>query len=322
MIVSADTIRNFRMKVDVALESHHSWVNIFLMTLVIANVSAFALATEPAVHDRYFTVILWFELVSLAIFSVEYVARIWAHPQPRWRFALEPMQIIDFLSIVPAAIALTVGHIDLGILFLLRLIRFIKIVRYSQGVGLLWAVIKQERSALFSSTLIMFGLAVVTATVMYFLERDAQPDKFGSVVQAMWWSFTTLGTIGYGDVVPVTVAGKIATCVMMIIGVGTFAIPFALIASGFTAQFSFTPSPVTVPIPVSVPANTLVNVRYADHVAEFARPNGESDGINLIHLEDPVIARVITDLLNGSAAVNFNETTKTWIITEEPNAIV
>jgi voltage-gated potassium channel len=221
-------------------------VNAFLITLIFANALAFAAETVDDVAVRYGTYLDAFNVFSVMVFSLEYVLRMWSAVEipmlsrmPPWRarlrFALRPIMIIDLLAVLPWYLHPFVS-VDLRSLRVFRLFRLLKLVRYSPALQTLGRVIAEEYRALLGALLVILILLLFASTAIYFLERDAQPDKFGSVPAAAWWALATLTTVGYGDVVPITPLGKIVGGIVMLLGVGMIALPVAIIATGFSQE--------------------------------------------------------------------------------------
>ncbi len=216
----------------------------FIVLLIAANVVAVALETVDSLYAQYGTFFFYFEVVSVAIFSVEYLSRIWActarpeYSNPitdRLRFASRPMLVIDLLAILPFFLG-AVLPADLRFLRALRLFRFFrlfKMARYSESMTAFNEVLQRKKEDLvisFTATLI---LLLVASSTMYFVEHPAQPDEFSSIPQSMWWGVITLTTVGYGDVTPVTPLGQVFGGIVAVIGIGLFALPASILASGF-----------------------------------------------------------------------------------------
>lgn len=235
-----------RRGVHHALEAglgHTFWgslVSDLLIALAVASVAAGAAWSVPEVRASYGPWIRALDVVTALIFAAEYGLRLWscvelpffaqgAPWRERLRYASQPMQVVDLLSFVPTFVGLVAG-IDMWAAMMLR---FLKVARYSPALHSLGRVIAAERGALFGALVIMTGLVMFAATVMYFIERHAQPVAFGSIPAAAWWSVVTLATIGYGDAVPVTPLGKAFAGLMIIAGIAAFALPFGIIATGF-----------------------------------------------------------------------------------------
>src|SRR5512143_169092 len=221
-------------------------VNAFIILLIVLNAVAFAAETVDDLGVRYATAFSALNVFSVIVFTIEYVLRVWSAVDiptlsrlPPWRarlhFALRPIMVIDFLAFAPWYLQ-WLFPIDLRILRVLRLFRLLKLVRYSPALQTLGRVIADENRALFGALLIMVILLFFASTGMYMLERDAQPDKFGSIPAAAWWALSTLTTIGYGDAVPITPWGKLLGGVVMLLGVGMFALPIAILATGFNQE--------------------------------------------------------------------------------------
>jgi len=219
---------------------------IFLIVLIVANALAVSLDSVPALGAAYGRYFEYFEYVSVAIFTLEYALRVWTAPEdPRYaerpvgdrlRYVLQPYMLIDFVAIAPAYIALFVPFADLRILRLFRLFRLLKIARYSPAVTTLIHVLSLERRALFGTLLLLLCLMCLCAEGMYIIEGHVQPLVFGNLPGCMYWAIITLTTVGYGDAVPVTAAGRILAGVTAIMGLGLFALPVGIIASAFVTE--------------------------------------------------------------------------------------
>ncbi|QRG05876.1 ion transporter [Xanthobacter dioxanivorans] len=223
-------------------------VHYFLIATILLSVSGAVLATVPSLEMRD---TWWFaagEHVALAVFSVEYLVRLWVAPEHPLRRGMSPQRarlayvvtapaIIDLLAIAPLFFALVHEH-DFHAVMVLRLLRFLKLARYSSGFNALYLSVKRERYALLSCFLILCSGVLIAATAMYLAERTIQPQQFGSIPAAMWWAITTLTTVGYGDVVPVTTVGRIIGGITMVSGLVMLALPIAIIASSFSEVIS------------------------------------------------------------------------------------
>ena len=220
----------------------------FMVLLIIFNVLAVILESVPSYHEMFAREFFVFDVVSIAIFSVEYLLRLWVSieiPAIRHRgalagritFASRLSMIIDFLAIGPTyfAIFLMPGA-DLRILRVFRLMRFLKLVRYSPAMVTLGRALYEERRALIGAFILMMGMAVFAGAVMYEIEGAVQPETFGTIPNAMWWAIETLTTVGYGDAVPATALGKVFGGVIMICGLGLFALPIGIVATAFVNE--------------------------------------------------------------------------------------
>lgn len=220
--------------------------DIFMIWLILANVLAVAIETESALGEEVRGLLRDFDFFAVIIFTVEYFARLWVaveHPphlhgaawRKRLNWAMTVPMLIDLMAILPFYVGL-IYPFDARVALLFRMMRFLKLARATPALGTLGRVLYNERRAIFGAVIVMLGLIVFSATIMYELEGAAQPDGFGSIPRAMWWSVATLTTIGYGDVVPITGVGKIMAGIVMIAGFGMFALPIAIISTGFAAE--------------------------------------------------------------------------------------
>ena len=218
-----------------------------LITLLSLNLLAIALETIAPLEERAGGAFLVFEIVSVAIFTMEYLVRVWActedpayaHPvKGRLRFAVQPLVLMDLIAIVPFYIPLLVTA-DLRFvrsLRLLRVFRLVKITRYSESVEVIGTVLRSRKNALLSTLFVTFILLFMASVLMYLAERDAQPEGFSSIPAAMWWGMVTLTTVGYGDLAPATPLGRILGAVVALFGIGLFALPAGILGSAFVDE--------------------------------------------------------------------------------------
>ena len=223
-------------------------VHYLLIGTVLLSVLGAVLATVPSLALRDTWWFAWGEFLALVIFTVEYVVRLWVAPEhplrrrmsplkARLRYAVTVPALIDLAAILPWAVAM-VSTSELHAMLVLRLLRFLKLARYSSGFNALYLAIRRERYALLSCLIILWAGVLFAATAMYLVERDVQPEKFGSIPQAMWWAITTLTTVGYGDVVPISTVGRMIGALTMVSGLMMLALPIAIIASSFSEVIS------------------------------------------------------------------------------------
>ena len=209
------------------------WLILFSLVLVV-------LETEPVLHEPHQDLFYGLELLLLTIFLVEYAARLWVcveNPRfpSRLAFARRPMALLDLFVIVTMAISLVgfEGAI-LRLLRLARLLRVAKLGRFAEAFRTIGQAIGARRYELGVSLAIAIALLLVSASALYLLEGGLQPEAFGSIPRAMWWSVATLTTVGYGDVVPLTALGRIFATLTAITGVGLIAMPAGILASAFS----------------------------------------------------------------------------------------
>ncbi|MBK7374766.1 MAG: ion transporter [Chitinophagaceae bacterium] len=229
-------------------------INTFIITLIVTNTLAVILETVNEIYIPNKNLFESLELFSIIVFSVEYILRVWSctciekyrHPfLGRVKYIMSTGAIIDLFAIVPFYLPLVFKY-DLRFVRVLRLIRFFrffKLSRYLNATQLISAVFKSKKEELVLSFLITFFLIIIASSVMYYTEHDAQPDKFSSIPETMWWSVATLTTVGYGDIYPITGLGKTLTAFISILGIGMFALPAGILASGFSEEFSKSKKP-------------------------------------------------------------------------------
>lgn len=213
-----------------------------IMALIVANVVAVIMETVDPLFVSYQRAFYGFEIVSVAIFTVEYAGRIWVAPEhpkyahPVWgrlRFATSPYMVIDLLAIIPFYVAFLVDLRFLRAIRLLRFLRLLKLTRYSESLQLFFTAVRLKREQFVITSVVGVILLLTASSLMYFVERSAQPEAFASIPAAMWWGVITLTTVGYGDVTPVTPLGKAIGALVAVIGIGLFALPASILASGF-----------------------------------------------------------------------------------------
>lgn len=227
-------------------------INWLIMGLITANVAAVMLSTVDAIATSYETFFTVFERLSVAIFTLEYVGRVWSiveagenrwHPiSSRLRFITKPLLIVDLVAILPFYLALLGFGVDLRFLRalrLIRLLRLLKLVRYSETMRAFGFAFRSKRDQLIVAFTANILLLIIASSLMFFAETAAQPDVFGSIPETMWWAIVTLTTVGYGDVAPVTPLGRAIGGLVALLGVGLFALPASILASGFIQESSF-----------------------------------------------------------------------------------
>jgi voltage-gated potassium channel len=215
-----------------------------IVVIIVLDVLAMIFASVPELDARLGPLFMAVEIAAVVAFALEYAARIWNAPghslravtstQARFEYALSGLGIIDLMAFLPSAVAMTVG--DRSALVLFGMLPFLKLVRYSPALRSLLAALYAERRTLFGCVVIFTGVVLLFASLLYAIEHEVQPGKFGTIPQAMWWAVVTLATVGYGDVVPITPLGK---AVAMFAVIGSFvmlALPVAIVATAFADE--------------------------------------------------------------------------------------
>lgn len=198
----------------------------------------FALETvkELREYDLYFEII---ESISLVIFTIEYIYRVYLayYERRAWQYITSFIGLIDFLSILPLFIPVTL-NVDLRftkIFRLFSLFRIFKLYRYSEHLQAITKVVGNKKDDLLATLFSILIVLVFCSCLAYYFEKDAQPDKFNNLFQAMYWGVSTLA-IGYGDIYPVTIGGKLTATVLAMLGIGLITIPSAILSAGFIEE--------------------------------------------------------------------------------------
>jgi voltage-gated potassium channel len=216
------------------------------ITIILASVAGAVVSTLSNLNSDVRTALLAAELVFGALFMAEYALRLWTVPEhPVFgmgrgsrgvqSYATTPLMIFDALGLAPTLLLIAVPSAT-GAILIFQVLRFFRLARYSPALATVGRVLVNEWRPLVASGMIGLGLLLIAATGMYLIEREVQPERFGSIPAAMYWAVVTVVTVGYGDVVPVTPLGKLFTGVVMIGGLIFFALPVAIIATGFLAE--------------------------------------------------------------------------------------
>jgi voltage-gated potassium channel len=218
-------------------------VELLLISLIFLNITAVILESIEDVNKIYAPYFHELEYFSVIIFSIEYVMRVWTIPENRkfqhrfgrLRYSFTFMAIVDLLSILPFYVDfLPFDFLFIRVIRVFRLIRVLKIARYLKALDLIAAVVKERKEQIQLSVMFIIFLLVIVSTLMFYMEHDAQPDKFSSIPATMWWGIETLTTVGYGDMIPQTAGGKVLGGMIAILGIGLFALPAGILSSGLT----------------------------------------------------------------------------------------
>ena len=209
------------------------------MALVILSIVSIVLESFDDIAARYSPLFSAFEILCICFFSIEYILRVWTanllYPDsrhPRLKYVTSFIAIIDLLSLLPFYLPFTSA--DLRFLRMIRLLRILKLGRYVESMGIIIDVIHSTSRQLAVSFIFCAFVMLFSSIVMYTVENPVQPEQFPNVIASLWWAICTLTTVGYGDVYPITVPGKIFASIISLIGIGIIAIPTGIISAGFT----------------------------------------------------------------------------------------
>ena len=223
--------------------------DVFLIALIIVNVAAMMLETIPGIPAVWQHELHIIEIVSVLIFTVEYLLRLYSSAsapnrpnhertttwQKRWTYLKSPMALVDLMAILPFYLSVFVAF-DLRILRIFRVMRILKIGRYSRSMQTLITVLRNESHSLIAALSVLLLFTIIAATCIYYIEHAAQPDVFSSIPASLWWALVTLTTVGYGDAVPITALGKIFGGLITIMGICFYALPAGILSSSYTSQ--------------------------------------------------------------------------------------
>ncbi|GAB6109051.1 ion transporter [Fusibacter bizertensis] len=226
------------------------YFDILILVLIILNTLSIVLESFNTLNSMYKIQFRIFEIISVIIFSIEYMLRIWTsdigYPSSRGKigsaikYIFSTMALIDLLAILPFYLPMIIP-VDLRFLRMFRisrLLRILKINRYTKALSLIISVIKDKKDELLATVFVMGFMIMISATIMYYFETEVQPEAFPNIVASFWWSIATLTTVGYGDIYPITAMGKLFAGIIAILGIGLVALPTGIISSGFIVAIS------------------------------------------------------------------------------------
>ena len=246
----ANAERTLRQKVDALMNDtptsgllHHQLDLIFII-FIITSVAAVFLETIPAVHDPLKVEFYWFDTIAIAVFTIEYLLRLYAAPERephhsalsgRFSFVKKPGSLIDLVAILPYYLQFLFA-VDLRFIRVLRVLRVLKLTRYNTALSTFAMVLKREKRAFSAAMFITVLITILSGAIVYEFEHAAQPEKFDTMPRAMYWAVITLASVGYGDISPVTPIGQAFTMVLAILGIGIVALPAGILGSAFSDQ--------------------------------------------------------------------------------------
>jgi voltage-gated potassium channel len=274
-------------------------VNFFLFSLIILNVAAVTLESIASVRTRWQDQLTAFELVSVFIFTVEYLLRIWSAPehqdlsgetgsQKRKAYIFSFTGVIDLLAILPYLLQLIGLSADMRMLRVLRLARLLKISHYTSALEDLMSAIYSERKAFLAALYLLILALFLSSSLIYVAENEVQPDVFSSIPETMWWSIVTLTTVGYGDVSPVTAVGKLIGATTAMMGVCSIALLTGIIGAGFSNQMSKKKAALALKVSEVLEDGVITN----EEAVELARLQEKLD------LSDDQMTAIISGLQN------------------------
>ncbi len=246
----ANVGRTLRQKVDALMNDtptsgrlHHQLDLIFII-FIVSSVAAVFLETIPAVHDPLKLEFYWFDTIAIAVFTVEYLLRLYAAPEQephhsalsgRLSFIKKPGSLVDLIAILPFYLQFLFA-VDLRFVRILRVLRVLKLTRYNTALTTFAMVLKREKRAFYAAMFITVLITILSGAIVYEFEHAVQPEKFDTMPRAMYWAVITLASVGYGDISPVTPIGQAFTMVLALLGIGIVALPAGILGSAFSDQ--------------------------------------------------------------------------------------
>ena len=290
----------------------------FLVLLILLNIGLAVLETVPQVKNTFGPHLRFVQLASGFIFLVEYILRLYVadlHPPlrrygpfwSRYRYAVQPDAVIDLIGALPLLFVLFLPNQAVTIVVILRLLRFLKLARYSPALRSLISAVVAERNALMGSTMIIAGVILLAATLMYLIEHDDQPEKFRSILHGIYWAITTVTTVGYGDVVPVTNLGKMVGSIVMMMGYGLIALPVGIIASAFAREIHSRDFVVTWAMVARVPLFEDLKATEIAEVTKLLQAQSVKKGVTIADKGD--IADKMFFIADGEVAIKLEHDT-------------
>ena len=220
---------------------------ILLSVIIILSVLTLILETEKSIYENYQLTFQTLDYIFFFLFSFEYVLRLifcgklakYRGFKGKLKYMISPIAIIDLIAILPTIIMFFIQDLVLlKAVRLIRMFRIIKLVETNKPLKLFFRSIVRSKSQLISSFVVTLFLLLFGAIILYLVEGSTQPETFGSIPRSMWWSMATLTTVGYGDVYPITIMGKLCASFIALIGIGVVALPAGIIAANFTNELS------------------------------------------------------------------------------------
>ena len=311
------TSDSLQHRLAVALEGgdHRGWLGriiaYLLVALILVNIVDIALDTVPDLYQHFHLEFAAVQVGSMAIFTLEFAARLWVAGAPapdrpetparaRLRY-LASLGWVDLICILPFYAGLVTGE---PFRFqVLRLLLLLKMTRFTPALGTLGRVLSAEWRSLVGSLFILLALLMVSATLIYYIEREAQPQNFSSIPAAAWWAMAALSTVGYGDLVPITPAGRVVASIVTIIGIGVYALPVGIIASGFAREIQRRDFVVTWSMVARVPLFKSLDAEQVGRIANLLRSRVASGGTAIVRRGEP--GDCMYFIASGSAEVQI-----------------
>ncbi|MGH1470368.1 MAG: ion transporter [Cellvibrionaceae bacterium] len=210
---------------------------LLVQSLIVVSLITFSIDTLPNLSEKTRNILKIIEYVTVLIFTIEYILRLYVSDK-KIRFIFSFYGLVDLAAILPFYLSTGIDLRSLRVFRMLRLIRILKLLKYSRAIKRFHRAITIVKEELILFGFVTLILLYLSAVGIYFFENEAQPEQFISVFHSLWWAVTTLTTVGYGDMFPITTGGKLFTFFVLLIGLGIIAIPTGLIASALSVARS------------------------------------------------------------------------------------
>jgi voltage-gated potassium channel len=285
-----------------------------IVLLIVVNLAVVILESVPSIEQRYRALFAAIEMVSLVVFTIEYALRVWVAGEhglhrhdgewvARWRYVASAAGVVDLLAVLPFWFAFAVPA-DLRVVLVFRIVRFLKLARYSPGMRSLLETLNAERRALAGCFVILIGAMLLSGAAMHLVERGVQPDKFGTIPDAMWWALVTLSTIG-GDAVPLTLLGRFIATATIFFAFIMIALPVGIVATAFADQVHRRDFIVTWSMVARVPLFTGLAAADIADIMRLMRAQTAEPGDVIVRRGEP--AHSMYFLAAGEVEIEFKD---------------
>jgi len=282
-----------------------------LLASILGSVASSFIKSLPDATPAQIDLAQALGLLALLIFTVEYAVRLWTAPEQasgssamsaRFDYVTSFLGVIDLVVILPGWVAMILS-VNVGLIELVDLLALLKLARFAPALGLVGTVLRNEARALVGALMAMAVLLVLAAGVMYILERGAQPQLFDSIPHTLWWAIVTMASVGYGDMVPVTAAGRIFGGVIMLLGIAIFAVPTGILATGFAQEIRRRDFTVSWQAVASVPLFAGLDAPRIASITRLLKPQSVPRDYAIVRRGDPADAMFF--ILKGGVEVEL-----------------
>ena len=255
-----------------------------------------------------------FQEAALVVLTVEFFLRIWVEPEKtapagelvcRIAYLKSPLGIVDFLAVLPAWVGL-IYPVELHWFELAAALSLFKLSRYVPALSLVANVVVRQGRSIFAALVVLSILLVFAATVIYLFEYEAQPNSFESIPQSLWWAISTMATVGYGDMAPITPIGRLIGGVAMVFGIAMFAVPAGILASGFAEELRKRDFVVNWQSVARVPLFARLDANAISSVAQLLKPRSVSTNQAIVRRGD--VAESMYFIMEGEVEVELTPT--------------